>query len=36
MPQNFVGCADELLPAIRDQLDVMSETVDSLLKLGPR
>jgi len=27
---------DELLPAIRDQLEVMGETVDSLQALGPR
>jgi hypothetical protein len=27
---------DELVPAIRDQLGVMAETVNSLLHLGPR
>jgi len=27
---------DELLPAIRDQLAVMHETVETLLGLGPR
>ena len=27
---------DELVPAIRDQLAAMAETVDSLLHLGPR
>jgi hypothetical protein len=27
---------DELVPAIRDQLAMMTETVDSLLHLGPR
>ena len=27
---------DELLPAIRDQLAVMDETVETLLSLGPR
>jgi hypothetical protein len=28
--------SDEMFPAIRDQLAVMAETVDSLLHLGPR
>ncbi len=27
---------DDLIPEIRDQLDVMLETVDSLVEAGPR